>query len=1311
MSKKLKLGNSTKNNKNTSRDVSDEVSLDENISGEESLKTNIYHEAYGFEVYDNSNAEIRTERNEESYSDYHDKPIEYIFRKPHINLGDISVGDHKEYIYLDDKIVLKTLKYSPGIVRIFLEILTNAADNADESRRLGIDPGKIYVTVVDDVVTIRSEGEAIPLSIKEGFADDEPFTFLDYIFSIVTASSNHNPNIIRMGCGVNGIGAKLANIFSRWFRARAGNKKQGIEQESIWSHNMQKCVSRTITPSYVRTSEGNWILNKKEKKYVGPNYVEISYKIDPRQFCDSNKMLQDFYQNGYSQEIIGLFQRLCFDISLTCKVPIVFNDIEYDYRKIEDYATLFFSEDVIASSFIHYEWGMNPIPSEKGKKLQKLIDTASSDEHIPDLQILILDTPDNSIKLSFVNGMMTPEGGVHLEEVYKNFSNVVLPLVNPNKEKKKDDDDEKTKKGPKLTLKDIKDHVSVIINYRVRNPQFVGQAKTKLSAPKPKVAFVDKEGKELDTSGKDFTIKKIKSWNLFQRLYAALDAKNMKTAKKFDGKRTKHIFSLKGSQANYAGTSQSLNCVLFGAEGDSACGYLKDYIAFMEFSQGCGRDFCGYLPFRGKLINAAKIDDILKIIENKEVQELMKYMGLSIGMDVSTQAGLGRLRYGRFISCADADEDGKHINLLLINLFNRLWPSFLKEGRFCILITPAVRVYNKRTGKEMFRFYSNDEYEHWSKKNYDVKKHEIKYFKGLGTNEKEDIIEDLKHQCVIFCVYDELAQNSLSKAFDRKKEDERKKWIEEFREKTQFNTDVIFISEEDYRCKNISDLINYDLVDFAVSTLQRAMPHKYDGLKKSQRQALYYMLDHCKYGEKCNLKKIAELAGEASALVKYHHGSLSGTIINMAQCYIGRNNLNVIRGSGQIGSRRGSEKGAGKDAAADRYVSATLAFWSKYAIRKELVELVPKHIVEGEEVEPFWIPSDIPLHFINGSKGVAFGHSNEIPQFNPLNIIDYLLKFLENLEIPEDITLKPWYYNFRGEIELIQKAFKTQEDDLFKEDDDENVSDIIDDEHKETYGGGITMKTSGIMEILECRETEQFDEYGNMIKEWDLLITELPIRIGIEKYRKDFLDKCLMEEKCSDIEDKAGKDEDDIWPKFLVTGWKSTYEPTLRDLKLVRCFGISNITLIDNEIKPIKCPSLEDALFHYCEGMLDIYSKYIISEIQKIADEINKLINKKKLIKLVNEGKINIKDDEDIIYSICDENNIPRDIYDKIGLNAFNKKKMESIDQSIDKKIKEKEDMEKNTPQQLWSNNLKILRKKIVNGGINGSGKRKYPEN
>src|SRR5581483_8640271 len=159
-----------------------------------------------------------------------------------------------------------------------------------------------------------------------------------------------------------------------------------------------------------------------------------------------------------------------------------------------------------------YEWGMNPIPSEKGKKLQKLIDNPSSDEHIPDLQILILDTPDSSVKLSFVNGMMTPEGGVHLEEVYKNFSNVVLPLVNPDKGKKKDDDDdEKTKKVPKLTLKDIKDHVSVIINYRVRNPQFVGQAKTKLSDPKPKVAFVDKEGKELDTSGKDFTIKKVKS--------------------------------------------------------------------------------------------------------------------------------------------------------------------------------------------------------------------------------------------------------------------------------------------------------------------------------------------------------------------------------------------------------------------------------------------------------------------------------------------------------------------------------------------------------------------------------------------------------------------------------------------------------------------------------------------------------------------------------------------------------------------------------------------------------------------------------
>lgn len=111
-----------------------------------------------------------------------------------------------------------------------------------------------------------------------------------------------------------------------------------------------------------------------------------------------------------------------------------------------------------------------------------------------------------------------------------------------------------------------------------------------------------------------------------------------------------------------------------------------------------------------------------------------------------------------------------------------------------------------------------------------------------------------------------------------------------------------------------SDFINREFILFSNSDNQRSIPHMVDGFKPSQRKVLFACF-------KKNLKKdikVAQLAGYVGEKSAYHHGeaSLHGTITNMAQNFVGSNNVNLLSPQGQFGTRRMG----GKDAASPRYI-------------------------------------------------------------------------------------------------------------------------------------------------------------------------------------------------------------------------------------------------------------------------------------------------------------------------------------------------------------------------------------------------------
>ena len=230
-------------------------------------------------------------------------------------------------------------------------------------------------------------------------------------------------------------------------------------------------------------------------------------------------------------------------------------------------------------------------------------------------EICAVDTPDKAERVSFVNGMWTRNNGVHMEAAFKALTTSVLNTVNESLGKKKKG--EKKINDIKLTPSDVKKHITLFVNCWFDDPEFDSQSKNELRSPIPKITIDEK------------LLSRILKWELLNRLYAELDAKQFRVNSKSDGKKKKNLYGMeKLSDANRAATSDSINCTLYVTEGDSALTFAKKLCSFIP--GGKGRDYIGMYPLKGKPLNVMNAPAI-QIAENKEINDLKKVLGLREG--------------------------------------------------------------------------------------------------------------------------------------------------------------------------------------------------------------------------------------------------------------------------------------------------------------------------------------------------------------------------------------------------------------------------------------------------------------------------------------------------------------------------------------------------------------------------------------------------------------------------------------------------------------------------------------------------------
>lgn len=1159
---------------------------------------------------------------------------EHTLREHIYNVTDSYIGSDERiekeetlYDYLNKKMFKSKVDVPEGLERLFLEIISNAGDNADRSIRNNVDPGMIEVRMDGRCISVKNGGVPIPVekNVKGIYVPE-------MIFGQLLTSSNYSNNKERTGCGRNGYGAKLTNIFSEQFMVEIGDANNGLKYNQVWNNNM--------------TVKGSPILNE----YKGESYVLIVYKAD----------LKRFGYEVYPDEVFQLFARRAADISLTCKVPVLFNGVKIDTRDIKEYARLYYGESV-KNSIVHYQWpkGVETVSSKRGLVLAK------DKNAIPIIEICAVDTPDNGVSISFANGMCTLEGGIHVERAYKALAGPILEIINNSgktkvtgkkRKKKRVVKSSKKRQSVKLKVSDFKKHVSLFISVRVVNAKFNAQTKTQLKSvdsKHPLKVVIDPN-----------ILKSVSKWRLMRRLYAELDAQKFKLISNTDGNKSRYVNISKGEDANLAGTNNSHKCVLWIIEGNSASSYPNKLLSYFGKT---ARDFIGIYIMKGKPLNV-KNAPAQQIAENQEITDLKSMLGLRENTDYSVQKAFNTLRYGQICIIADSDVDGKHILGLIINLFHCRYPSLLSCGFVKYMKTPTHRV---TVSRKCYKFYSQHEYDVWMDK-HKPKKFQVDYFKGLGTSSDEHIRDDAQKIRYVQTIYDKDAPDKLELAFNNKLSNLRKEWIANWKPDH---------SVETLEKQPISLFVDHELIQFSIDDLKRSIPKFMDGLKISQRKIIWGSM--IKWGSNVGKNsarkiKVAQLASFCAGTTNYHHGEkcLSDTIINMAQNFVGANNMIYFKQDSQFGTRNMG----GKDAADARYSHTRPEWWWPYIFVKDDASLYKMVVDEGEECEPECFYPIIPLQLINGAKGIGTGHSTFIPNHNPIDVCNWLL---ERIKGKRPGPIIPWYKGFNGTLKITyrkrnSKQSTTKECNPEHENNPENEqnSELSDDEllgaddEYDDYTKPIKMS------LLTCGK---FEVTGNVRKK--ITITELPIGRFIHNYNQ-WLTKIRHEGLITSFKNYSQHNT----VHFEVFGLKN---PSERALRLNKSFGLTNMVLLNTNDRPEKFNSTQHILEEFYQRRLPIYQQRKNLQITQIQDKIDKYQLKAQFIDAVRSGLIPIKNRrKDEIYIDMDKHKLPHYLLEKVGISSLTSDEYNKLQQQIHELQNKKQELEKIPIAEMWTTDL-----------------------
>jgi DNA topoisomerase-2 len=708
---------------------------------------------------------------------------------------------------------------------------------------------------------------------------------------------------------------------------------------------------------------------------------------------------------------------------------------------------------------------------------------------------------------SWVNGICTTKGGSHVDKVVK-------ALV-----------DEISKDKRCMTLKpaQIKASLFVFVRVVVINPTFSSQEKAECTS---KITEV------IDLKPK--FIKDVLASGVLDDLISKGSILVTKELKKTDGSKKSRITGIpKLDDANWAGTHKSHECTLIITEGDSAKALAIAGLSVV------GRNAFGVFPLRGKPRNVRDAT-VKQVTENEEFSNLKKILGLQHGKVYNS---LRELRYGRLMIMTDADLDGSHIKGLVLNMFHVYWPKLIELGFVVSMVTPVIKA-----GRVWY--FTEEEFRTAQGASKFPSGTSVKYYKGLGTStsaEAKEYFQKIEQLTVAFGA-DPHMNESMTLAFSKAQADDRKGWLT-----NHMAAPPAGIPYGHIKSLPVTEFVHRDLANFSAEDIKRSIPHVVDGLKPSQRKVIYACL-------KKNLTadmKVAQLAGYIAEQTAYHHGeaSLQGTIVNLAQNFMGANNLNLLEPSGQFGTRLAG----GKDAASSRYIFTRLSPQTR-KIFDPYDNSVLKYVMDdGQQVEPEFYAPIVPMILVNGAEGIGTGFSCYVPPYD-IEIIKH------NIQCALDqVAMAPMVPHFKG---FKGKVTKTKDH---------------------------TWVLEGVVQAEGSR--------------WH--VTELPPGMWIQDF-KEHLDALVEKGTIQKYENHSTETVPDF---FIWGGIAGAMEDPVKELGMTKTIHTSNMHLIGPNGAVKKYNSPEEIIVDYLEVRIGTYKKRKAWQLKQLEAEVNWLSEKARFIR------------------------------------------------------------------------------------------------
>lgn len=1179
------------------------------------------------------------------------KRVCWVFKDSAEGSGGGEEGSDDKSSSKEPKIVSRKIKYNPGLTRIFIEVMSNAIDNLWRSQKHGEVMKKIEFMIETDPtsekygwITVKNDGYCIPVQKEEyefvdfrtGKTRKEDLYPVEVFFGEMLAGTNFEEDDTRKTSGRNGMGGKAMVIFSQEAIIEHTNPEQSKKLVQTFSDHGTKRSTPLVTSC---------------KGKVG--YTSVSFLPD----------YEYFDYPGMDEDLFSILKRHVYECSMITGLNISLNGERIAVKSLNSYVRLYYP-DTKENSLIALKApnGDECVLVERG---------------IPDL-----DAQEDVPHVSWINGIHTRDGGVHVES----WKDAIFPLL------VKSFNSRKVKKGEtplKTTAKELYPYFTLFVRAEIEGATFDAQTKDCLVGPEIHLADSKKQKDDFKTM-LQAAVKKILKWNFIALLEEKLSLKAEKTQSRKE-KVEKRVGATKNyTPANLAGTKRSPECILAIEEGLSAKTFFGRIISKIKN----GNDLYGSLAIRGKFINVQNAS-LRDISANAEVQMLKKVMGLVIGVDYSDEDNRKTLKYGKVLIVTDQDDDGFHIRGLLLNFFWKFWPSLFEircEDGSPFIESFTTAVVSVTEGKDVTMFYANPEFKEWSLA-LDPKKlkklaNKIKYLKGLGSHAPEDAARYVKDQKRLQYILDGDEHDYMDLGFNKHQSDWRKSWITRDMPKDDELAIVPTTPATPIAIKgelSLSTFVDTQLIIYHIMSLRRALPNMFDGFKESQRKAFFGVMMDMDARKRPIV--VENLAGTVKKLTGYHHGgtSLQDTIVKMMQGFVGSNNIPLFRNEGEIGSR---QLGGG-DAAAARYISTALedVAWTIFSNKDE--PILKRATEDGQEIEYEMFMPILPLILINGANGIASGYSTQIPCYNPLDIVAWIEAWLLSSDGTVDLPwLVPWYRGFFGTIELLyhEGSGKARKPRVFNPDTDE----------KPTGWRSIgnlqpSPKKKGWWEITELPVgmwTSTMSEHLEYLKSGN----------PPEGSKKKKGERCLADVKWRGTTNTIHweiRPTKDFIPDMEVVGNFKNMQNTQ---------SLTNMHVLDQNGFPKKYTSAEDLLQDFCKERLRYYEMRREYWLKTYKRDLAKETDRYKYVKAVVDKKLNMhQTDEKLeadmeamgLRKISDVNEKKAKSYDyllSMQMRSMTIKKLEEIKKEVERLKALVKELEGKTSGDLWLEDLETFK-------------------